>query len=137
MKISKQLPKYAVLGVVIAGLGLAFSGFFDKDKQGVRVDVRVPELSAAALEGRQAYDANCAQCHGKNASGTGKGPPLIHNFYKPGHHGDQAFITAVKRGVRQHHWPYGNMKPLPKVTDAELTVIVKYVREVQAANGIN
>jgi len=136
MKNINPLIKYAVLGVVLAGLGLAFSGYFNKSTQGVTVDVRVPELSSVAARGKVAFDANCAQCHGKNAAGTDKGPPLIHNIYNPGHHGDQAFLIAAKRGVRRHHWPYGNMPPQPQVTNAELTSIVKYVRELQVANGI-
>jgi len=137
MKISKQFPKYAFLGVIVAGLGFALFAFLNTKKQHVVVDVRVPELSAAAVNGKVAFDANCAQCHGKNAAGTGKGPPLVHILYTPGHHGDRAFFVAVKRGARRHHWPYGDMKPLPNVTDAELTGIVKYVRELQVANGIN
>lgn len=125
-----------MLGLIIAGLGLAFSGYFDKDTKGLIVDVSVPELSSVAARGKVEFDANCAQCHGKNAAGTGKGPPLIHNVYNPGHHSDQAFLLAAKRGVRQHHWPYGNMPPLPQVSGAEITAIVKYVRELQVANGI-
>ena len=136
MKISKQLPKYAVLGVVIGGLGLAYYGFFSPKKQHVGVDVRVPELSAVAIQGREAFNANCAQCHGKNASGAVNGPPLVHKIYNPGHHSDQAFFIAMKRGVRRHHWPYGNMPPQPQVKDDQLAAIVKYVRELQVANGI-
>lgn len=136
MKNINPLAKYAVLGLVIAGLGLIFSGYFDKDTKGLTVDVRVPGLSSVASKGKVAFDENCAQCHGQNASGTGKGPPLIHNIYNPGHHGDQAFLIAAKRGVRRHHWPYGNMPPQPQVSNADLTAIVKYVRELQVANGI-
>jgi mono/diheme cytochrome c family protein len=136
MKISSQFSKYAMLGVVLAGLGLAFVGVFDRDKKGVVVDVQVPELSTAALRGKEAFNANCAQCHGKNGSGTGKGPPLIHQIYNPGHHGDQAFLRAAKQGVRRHHWPYGDMPKQPQVTNTELAAIVKYVRELQVANGI-
>jgi len=136
MKISSQFSKYAILGVVLAGLGLAFVGMFDRDKKGVVVDVQVPELSTAALRGKEAFNANCAQCHGKNGSGTGKGPPLIHQIYNPGHHGDQAFLRAAKQGVRRHHWPYGDMPKQPQVTNTELAAIVKYVRELQVANGI-
>ena len=136
MKIAKQIPKYAVLGILLAGLGMLVLRFVDSGEKSVQVDVRVPELSAAAVEGKQAFDANCAQCHGKNASGTDKGPPLVHNIYNSGHHADQSFFLAAKRGVRRHHWPYGNMPPQPQVTNAELTVIVKYVRELQVANGI-
>ena len=136
MKNINSFTKYAVLGLVIAGLGLAFSGFFDNGTQGLTVDVRIPELSTTAIKGKVAFDANCAQCHGENAAGTNQGPPLIHNIYNPGHHGDQAFLIAVKRGVRRHHWPYGNMPPQPQVSNTELTAIVKYVRELQVANGI-
>lgn len=136
MKMSSQFSKYAIMGVVLAGLGLAFAGVFDRDKKGVVVDVQVPELSTAALRGKEAFNANCAQCHGKNGSGTGKGPPLIHQIYNPGHHGDQAFLRAVKRGVRRHHWPYGDMPKQPQVNNRELAAIVKYVRELQVANGI-
>lgn len=136
MKIAKQIPKYAVLGILLAGLGMLVLRFLDSGEKSVQVNVRVPELSAAAVEGKQAFDANCAQCHGKNASGTDKGPPLVHNIYNSGHHADQSFFLAAKRGVRRHHWPYGNMPPQPQVTNAELTMIVKYVRELQVANGI-
>jgi len=136
MKNINPLAKYAVLGLIIAGLGLAFSGYFDKDTEGLIVDVSVPELSSVAARGKVEFDANCAQCHGKNAAGTGKGPPLIHNVYNPGHHSDQAFVLAAKRGVRPHHWPYGEMPAQPQITGAQITAIVKYVRELQVANGI-
>lgn len=137
MKILTQLPKYAVIAAVLVGLGLAVTSIFDTTKQSTRVDVRVPELSALALQGREAFDANCAQCHGKNASGSDNAPPLVHILYNPRHHGDQAFFIAAKRGVRRHHWQFGDMKPVPDVSDAQLTAIVKYVRELQVANGIN
>ena len=137
MNISRQLPKLVVVGVLLVGLTLAVTKFFDSGKQGVSVNVRVPELSALATRGKQAFNANCAQCHGKNAAGTDKGPPLIHRIYEPGHHGDQAFVNAAKRGVRRHHWPYGNMPPQPQVTGAQISMIIKYVRELQVANGIN
>ncbi|GBE44866.1 cytochrome c [bacterium BMS3Bbin10] len=136
MKIFKQLPKYAVVGVILLGLVLAVSKFFDNDKPTALVDVRVPELSALATRGERAFNANCAQCHGKNAAGTDKGPALVHQIYNPGHHGDQAFVIAAKQGVRAHHWTFGNMPPLPLVSGAQIAAIVKYVRELQAANGI-
>lgn len=101
------------------------------------MQVKVPELSELARRGEEAFAANCAGCHGENAAGgTGKAPPLVHDIYNPGHHADVAFASAVKFGVRQHHWPYGNMPPQPGVTDDELLAIVAYIRELQRANGI-
>ena len=136
MKRSSRITEFIVLGVFIGGLGFAFFGIFGGSNKAVSIDVQVPELSALAMQGREAFDANCAKCHGKNAAGSGNGPPLVHNLYNPGHHSDAAIVSAARRGVRQHHWPYGNMKPLPQVTDAELAAIIKYIRELQAANGI-
>ncbi len=98
--------------------------------------IKVPELSALGARGRTAYDADCAQCHGVNGAGTDKGPPLVHNIYNPGHHADLAFHRAVKNGTRQHHWPFGDMPPQPQVSDQDVTAIVRYIRELQAANGI-
>jgi mono/diheme cytochrome c family protein len=42
----------------------------------------------------------------------------------------------VRHGVRQHHWPFGDMPAQPQVTDEQLAQIIRYVRELQAANGI-
>ena len=100
------------------------------------VSVRVPELSAVATIGQKAFDASCAGCHGARGSGTDQGPPLIHDIYNPGHHADSAFYTAAKRGVGQHHWRFGNMPAQPRVSDSQMTAIIRYVRELQRANGI-
>jgi mono/diheme cytochrome c family protein len=93
-------------------------------------------LSQAAASGKVAYDANCAVCHGRAGAGTDHGPPLVHIIYHPGHHADAAFRMATKSGVRQHHWRYGNMPPQPQVSEVDLLGIIRYVREVQRANGI-
>lgn len=98
--------------------------------------VKVPPLSDVAAHGKLAFDANCASCHGVNASGTDKGPPLVHDYYNPGHHADGAFFLAAKLGVRQHHWRFGDMPSQPQVTREQLATIIRYVRELQVANGI-
>jgi mono/diheme cytochrome c family protein len=100
------------------------------------VDVEVPQLSPVAQAGQQAFEANCAECHGEYAGGTDRGPPLIHQWYHPGHHADVAFFLAAKRGVPQHHWKFGDMPPQPQVGERSLQQIVEYVRELQQANGI-
>lgn len=101
------------------------------------VSVTLPELSPEARAGGQAFIQNCAKCHGMIAGGTDKGPPLIHKIYEPNHHGDFAFQRAVRQGARAHHWRFGDMPPQPEVTDADVAVIVKFIREVQRANGID
>jgi len=99
------------------------------------VDVKVPNFSALAQEGEPLFNANCAACHGANAGGSDKAPPLIHTTYNPGHHADEAFYRAVQNGVRAHHWRFGNM-PRVDVPRDDIAKIILYVRELQQANGI-
>ena len=106
-------------------------------RQSVAVAVAVPTLSALAQAGEAAFGENCAACHGANAGGSGKGPPLIHKIYEPNHHADGAIVRAIAYGVKAHHWPFGNMPPQPQVTAAQTRAIIAYLREVQRANGID
>ena len=104
---------------------------------GPMVNVTLPaSLTAAAQDGKILFERTCAACHGENAAGSDKGPPLVHKIYEPGHHGDQSFLLAARNGVRAHHWKFGNMPAQPGVRDVEAAAIVTYVRELQRANGI-
>ena len=94
------------------------------------------ELSDTAREGEARFTANCAQCHGPGAVGTSQGPTFIDRVYHPGHHADVSFQLAVRQGVRQHHWQFGNMLPVPGLADAEVDTIICYVRELQLASGV-
>jgi len=96
----------------------------------------VPQFSSAAQMGQIAFDENCAGCHGAKAAGSDQGPPLVHKIYEPSHHGDYSFVMAARNGVRAHHWRFGDMAPVPGVTDKQIGWITKYVREMQRANGI-
>ena len=143
MKLSLSPAELLIATVVIGGIAVAGWQFFgatsdSKRSAGAHVVQRVtlPTLSPRAAVGEAAFDAHCAQCHGKNGSGTDHGPPFLHVIYNPGHHADEAFRRAVRQGVVQHHWPYGNMPPLPQVSDSQVDDIVRYVRELQQANGI-
>lgn len=98
--------------------------------------LKMPALLTNAVAGQKAFDANCASCHGRFGTGSDKGPPLLHDIYNPGHHPDAAFFSAARSGVTQHHWRFGNMPPLPQVSNGQITEIVRYVRELQQANGI-
>ena len=86
--------------------------------------------------GAQLFASRCAGCHGPSASGSDKGPPLVHQIYEPGHHTDAAFYQAVRQGVKSHHWSFGNMMPIPGITDEQIGQIVSYVRNLQVKNGI-
>ena len=94
------------------------------------------EHSESGLAGEKLFTANCSMCHGTNASGTSQGPPLVHNIYEPGHHGNASFVIAVARGVRAHHWDFGNMPAIPELSIDEINQVICYVRELQLANDI-
>jgi len=91
---------------------------------------------AAVSEGTRLFGENCARCHGLGAVGTQSGPPLIHKYYEPSHHADEAFFRAVTNGVKSHHWRFGDMPPIEGLSRGDVEGIVSYVREQQRMNGI-
>ena len=131
-----KLPTIAVAAFIALGVWIVGSKMLSSDAGFTTVEVTVPALSNKASAGAQVFATNCAACHGDNASGSDKGPPLIHDIYNPGHHADGAVLLAVKNGVRAHHWPFGNMPPQPQVSAVQAESVITYIREVQAANGI-
>ncbi len=126
------------VGMIIfaAALGAATWLLMATTRQDESVAVAVPGLSARAAEGRKAFARACAACHGADGGGGGSGPSLIHRIYRPGHHGDGAFRVAITRGVRQHHWKFGDMPPQPQVSPAEIEAIIAFIRQTQKANRI-
>ncbi|HEX5614444.1 MAG TPA: cytochrome c [Acidimicrobiia bacterium] len=116
-----------VLVLVIGALG-ACSG--DDDTDG---DASAPTDAIAA--GEEAYATYCAQCHGADLRGTATGPSFLSIVYEPNHHPDEAFRRAPRDGVVSHHWNFGDMAPVPAVTDAELEAIIAFVRDAQEREG--
>lgn len=138
-------PKNQRIVLILAAVAIAGYGgyrFLDNEptpRSGPPiVDVKVPStLASVETEGRALFDANCATCHGANAAGQdGVAPPLVHLIYEPNHHGDESFQLAVSQGVRQHHWPFGNMAPVEGLERGDVERIVAYVRALQRENGI-
>ncbi|GGB92540.1 hypothetical protein GCM10011352_18240 [Marinobacterium zhoushanense] len=132
MPVSKLLQfRSSLLVFVMLSANVALA-----DHREGHVDVTEPTLSKMAATGQRAFNETCAKCHGDNGAGTMKGPPLVHKIYNPGHHSDQAIYNAMRNGVREHHWPYGDMPKQTSVGFMESTAIVKFIREMQEANGI-
>ena len=127
--------RLAIAGLAVAAVAVAVY-FFTQPDEANGDEVVIPSLSEPGARGQVAYDRVCASCHGGNIDGTDKGPPLMHPFYNPGHHGDAAFVAATRRGAKAHHWKFGDMKPVEGVSDTELAEIIRFVREVQKANGL-
>ena len=98
--------------------------------------VPVTEDMTQINQGKKLFARNCMRCHGPEAKGTRIGPPLVHKIYEPSHHGDGAFFMAVARGVKSHHWKFGDMAPVPGVKPEDVALIVQYVRWLQRKAGI-
>ena len=123
-------------GVLIAAVGFIAGGLYLIRQAEEEITVVVPELSPEATIGMASFETYCIECHGKNAAGTDKGPPLVHPVYRSAHYGDFSFVRAVTNGVPQHHWLFGNMPPQPAIRRDEIDHIIVYLRELQRANGI-
>jgi mono/diheme cytochrome c family protein len=132
------MNKQHLVGVIAAAVAIAAAAWFyvKREDPGETVPVRMTALSPEAKTGQAPFIQYCGKCHGENGGGSAKGPPLIHRFYGPGHHPDGSFYAAIANGARQHHWRFGNMKPVEGVSEDEARAIVRFVREVQRANGI-
>jgi len=131
---------FDIAATILVGAGLVWmavpNGHDDSMHGTSGTKIKVTELTQAAKQGEQLFEASCAVCHGKNAVGTQNGPPLIHKIYEPSHHSDLSFQRAAKQGVRAHHWPFGNMPPVSRATESDVTQNIAYVRELQRANRI-
>jgi len=96
-------------------------------------DVEIPFKLA---RGQMLYDEYCSSCHGAQLNGSDKGPPLIHAFYKPSHHGDEAFYRAALQGTRQHHWNFGDMPPVAGMTPGKMDSLLPYIRYYQQQKNL-
>ena len=95
-----------------------------------------PGFKGIATQGEAPYQQYCAVCHGNRGQGSKQGPPLVDGVYRPAHHADLAFHMAVRDGLKQHHWKFGDMAPVPNVTPEDVGHIIAYIRREQQNAGI-
>jgi mono/diheme cytochrome c family protein len=131
---------FALFGVVIlASACTAETGGQETDEfDDLRAALQVLADSTPAhlAEGQETFVSVCASCHGPVAGGTPVGPPLVHMYYRPNRHADVAFFIAISRGVRAHHWRYGDMPPVRGVDQQAAEQVVAYVRWLQRGMGV-
>ncbi|MEZ5839507.1 MAG: cytochrome c [Hyphomicrobiales bacterium] len=135
----RDITAFIILGVVVIALAaflVAQQNKGEAETAQVTGVLQPANLSQTGLQGRLLFRSGCAECHGSNAEGTDKGPPLLHPFYRPDHHSDGSFFLAARNGVRAHHWTFGDMPAQPDVTDADMASIVTYIRALQKVNGV-
>ncbi len=89
----------------------------------------------AEADGAVIYQARCASCHGEDLRGTDEGPSQLSIVYEPNHHGDDAYRAAIRNGVPQHHWGFGNMPAVEEITDDQIELVIGYIRSQQETLG--
>lgn len=128
--------KYLATTLVVAAGLVAASGAGLAESDAIYPDPKEPEMTPRLQLGLMNYAVSCAFCHGKTTGGSDSGPTFIHRIYLPGHHTDGHFFTAAKRGTIAHHWKFGDMPPVEEANDAQLELIIEYIRAVQRVNGL-
>ena len=89
------------------------------------------EIPFEMARGQLLYEKYCSSCYGLQLDGSDQGPPLVHPFYKPSHHSDKSFYRAVLQGTKQHHWNFGDMKPVEGMTPKKMDAVIPFVRYYQ------
>lgn len=129
--------KKIILTIVFVFSAFTISSLADHQTWHVNVQLDESKLSKAEVRGSILFNKNCAACHGENGSGSLSGPPLVHKIYEPSHHDNKSFRRAIAKGVRSHHWGYGDMPAQPQVAFGHVSPIIAFVRAVQRQNGID
>ncbi len=129
-KVANWLGLFVVTFILIGIL----SGCKSEGERPERLSTSETPLEYAT--GEEFFNKYCAQCHGEKGLGTDKGPPFVHKIYNPNHHADLSFQFAAQRGVRSHHWRFGDMPKVEGVTEKEVNEIIGYVRWLQRQAGI-
>lgn len=96
----------------------------------------VKEAPSELEMGESLFNDNCSGCHGRGAVGTDRGPTFLSKIYAPNHHGDAAFLLAPQKGVRAHHWQFGNMPKISGLEPEEIKSIIPYIRWLQKEAGV-
>lgn len=129
-----------VLAIIFVGGGAAIASGMHHGPGGpvpVTILIKNPRVPFKYALGQKIFRSKCAACHGQWAEGVeGKGPPLVHPYYRPGHHPDAAFYGAAMNGVRAHHWQFGDMPPVQGITKRDVAAILRFIRWWQEQNGI-
>lgn len=128
----KRYLPWVGVGALVLVMVLAVVGFGQPNQDSTN-DVGSGQVDAAA--GEPLYQQHCAACHGQDLRGTPIGPSHLSIVYEPNHHPDSSIALAIRNGVRQHHWNFGDMPPVPGLDDDEITAVTAYVREQQRIHG--
>lgn len=124
--------------VMVTLIVLTITTMWGKEKISIKATPIIPaQLSAGAQHGRTIINERCIDCHGVDGTGgSRKGPPILHPMYRNEIFPDFVFKNSVLNGKREKNWRFGPMAPVEGLSDADVDDVIAFVREVQAATGV-
>ena len=84
---------------------------------------------SAGNRGARPYAANCAVCHGDALQGSSRGPSLLDPASSE--LSDAAMRNAIRNGVVETRWEFGDMPANGALRDAQVNEIIAFVRAGQ------
>jgi mono/diheme cytochrome c family protein len=128
--LDRSLNRYLTWGLVFMVLLLAGFVVYRIREPGLRRDAKRAQTVSYTSIGRQLFSANCAQCHGKNASGGGSAPTLDSSQFLKSTADDQIF-ALVSGGVSGTEMPAWSLDYGGTFTAEQVRQVVTYLRSLE------
>jgi mono/diheme cytochrome c family protein len=128
--LERSLNRYMVWGLVFMLLLLAgFVAYRVREPSLRRSATRAQTTSYTAI-GHQVFNADCAQCHGKNATGGASAPTLNSSEFLKSTSDAQIF-ALISGGVSGTEMPAWSLDYGGTFTDEQVRQVVTYLRSLE------
>ena len=128
--LERSLNRYLAWGLVFMVLLLAGFVAYRVREPGLRRSAKRAQTTSYTAIGTQIFAANCAQCHGKNASGGGSAPTLNSTQFLKNTTDDQIF-ALVSGGVSGTEMPAWSLDYGGTFTDEQVRQVITYLRSLE------
>jgi mono/diheme cytochrome c family protein len=128
--LNRSLNRYLAWGLVFMVLLLAGFVTYRVREPGLRKDAKRAQTTSYTDIGHQIFAANCAQCHGKDATGGGSAPTLNSSQFLKSTTDDQIF-ALVSGGVSGTEMPAWSLDYGGTFTDEQVRQVVTYLRSLE------
>jgi mono/diheme cytochrome c family protein len=128
--LERSLNRYLVVGLVFMILLIVGFVAYRVREPGLRKDAERAQTTSYTDIGRQLFSANCAQCHGANATGGGDAPTLNSSQFLKSTANNQ-IAALVSGGVSGTGMPAWSLDYGGTFTDEQVQQVVTYLRSLE------
>jgi|SRR5215471_2207203 len=129
--LDRSQNRYLAAGLVFMVLLLAGFVTYRLREPSLRAHAASAQTASYTAIGRQIFAANCAQCHGADATGGGSAPTLNSRQFLKSTTGDQIF-ALVSGGVSGTEMPAWSLNYGGTFTDEQVRQVATYLRTLEA-----